>query len=152
MFFQDKSSSAPKGNSGFPLRGMGKIIDGLSTGIDIRYGCNVARIEYMPGGQGVSVHTTDGRVHIAGVALLTLPLGCLQARAIDFSPPLPAWKSAAINRLGCGAVNKVWLQPQPQLISAALLLPSHSVAPIPPILPPPIDGASVPQGFLGRVS
>ena len=35
------------------------------------------------------------------------PLGVLKARAVQFEPPLPQRKLDAIDRLGCGILNKV---------------------------------------------
>ncbi|GAB2246905.1 hypothetical protein Droror1_Dr00006787 [Drosera rotundifolia] len=39
--------------------------------------------------------------------LITVPLGCLKAESIKFTPPLPAWKHESIHRLGYGVLNKV---------------------------------------------
>lgn len=39
--------------------------------------------------------------------IVTVPLGCLKAGDISFQPPLPAWKAAAIEKLGFGNLNKV---------------------------------------------
>ena len=41
--------------------------------------------------------------------LVTVPLGVLKARSICFSPPLPSWKCAAVERLGFGPIEKVVL-------------------------------------------
>lgn len=55
---------------------------------------------------------------LADVALCTLPLGVLklaiapsseQLNTIQFVPPLPDWKTSAIQRLGFGNLNKVVL-------------------------------------------
>jgi len=50
----------------------------------------------------------------ADVVLITLPLGVLKEslrsngiNSIQFIPPLPEWKTAAVNRLGFGNLNKV---------------------------------------------
>ena len=40
-----------------------------------------------------------------------LPLGVLKAKTIKFSPPLPEWKRAAIDRLGFGPIEKVRAPP-----------------------------------------
>ena len=45
----------------------------------------------------------------ADAVLVTVPLGVLQAGALGFTPPLPAWKQGAIARLGFGLLNKVVL-------------------------------------------
>ena len=39
--------------------------------------------------------------------LVTLPLGVLKAASVQFHPPLPEWKTAAIQRMGFGNLNKV---------------------------------------------
>eukprot|EP01116_Phalansterium_solitarium_P021841 TRINITY_DN696_c0_g1_i2.p1 TRINITY_DN696_c0_g1~~TRINITY_DN696_c0_g1_i2.p1 ORF type:complete len:382 (-),score=111.94 TRINITY_DN696_c0_g1_i2:451-1596(-) len=45
----------------------------------------------------------------AAAAIVTVPLGVLKAGSITFSPPLPAPKTLAIERLGYGAIEKVVL-------------------------------------------
>ena len=47
-----------------------------------------------------------GEVFKGAAAIVTVPLGCLKADAINFQPPLPAWKGDAIAKLGYGALNK----------------------------------------------
>ena len=47
--------------------------------------------------------------------LCTIPLGVLKEPVgskshIEFNPPLPQWKRAAIDRLGFGNLNKVRIQ------------------------------------------
>ena len=39
--------------------------------------------------------------------IVTVPLGCLKAGDITFQPPLPPWKTEAIEKLGFGNLNKV---------------------------------------------
>ena len=54
---------------------------------------------------------TNHTVYKADAVLVTLPLGVLKASAppsaVAFNPPLPDWKSQAIQRLGFGNLNKV---------------------------------------------
>ena len=48
----------------------------------------------------------------ADAVLCSLPLGVLKQNsppAIHFNPPLPDWKSGAIERMGFGNLNKVWI-------------------------------------------
>ena len=40
-------------------------------------------------------------------AIMTVPLGVLQAQAIQFEPSLPPWKQEAVQALGYGNLNKV---------------------------------------------
>ncbi|CAN4093944.1 unnamed protein product [Withania somnifera] len=58
----------------------------------------------------VKVLTSNGREFSGDAVLLTVPLGCLKAEAIKFSPPLPYWKDLSIQRLGFGVLNKVVLE------------------------------------------
>ena len=69
---------------------------------------------------GVEVVTTHSRTNSnsttykADAVVITLPLGVLKEslrsngiNSIQFIPPLPEWKTAAVNRLGFGNLNKV---------------------------------------------
>jgi len=69
---------------------------------------------------GVEVVTTHSRTNTnsttykADAVIVTLPLGVLKEslrsngiNSIQFMPPLPEWKTAAMNRLGFGNLNKV---------------------------------------------
>ncbi|KAJ8538295.1 hypothetical protein K7X08_014835 [Anisodus acutangulus] len=58
----------------------------------------------------VKVSTSNGREFSGDAVLITVPLGCLKAEAIKFSPPLPNWKDLSIQRLGFGVLNKVVLE------------------------------------------
>ncbi|XP_046742851.1 lysine-specific histone demethylase 1A isoform X1 [Diprion similis] len=90
----------------------------LSEGLDIRLNTAVRAVRYGPNGVEVwaapsrSPHTAH-TVHKADAVLVTLPLGVLKASAqpsaVAFNPPLPDWKSQAIQRLGFGNLNKVVL-------------------------------------------
>ncbi|MGY4649355.1 FAD-dependent oxidoreductase [Mycobacterium sp. URHB0021] len=54
------------------------------------------------------VETSSGAVE-GGRVIVTVPLGVLKARTIDFDPPLPEAKRQAIERLGFGVLDKVVL-------------------------------------------
>ncbi len=58
--------------------------------------------------QGVTVQTQTDRFK-ADVAIVTLPLGVLKSGDVTFSPALPDSKQGAIDRIGFGTVNKVFL-------------------------------------------
>ncbi|XP_066993714.2 lysine-specific histone demethylase 1A [Anabrus simplex] len=95
----------------------------LSEGLDIKLNTAVRQIRYGP--HGVEIITTNSRNHgnaityKGDVVLCTLPLGVLKQstcannqgmpNTVTFSPPLPDWKIAAIQRLGFGNLNKVVL-------------------------------------------
>ena len=48
-----------------------------------------------------------GEVVHGQAAIVTVPLGVLQAQAIQFEPSLPSWKQEAVQALGYGNLNKV---------------------------------------------
>lgn len=88
----------------------------LSEGLDIRLNTAARAVRYGPNGVEVwaapsrSPHTNH-TVYKADAVLVTLPLGVLKTSAppsgVTFNPPLPDWKSQAIQRLGFGNLNKV---------------------------------------------
>ena len=75
---------------------------------DVRLGRRVTLIEHAA--DGVVVHTDQGTLE-ADWAIVTVPLGVLQNEDVEFDPPLPAGKRAAIDRLGMGTLDKVVPQP-----------------------------------------
>eukprot|EP01117_Protostelium_nocturnum_P000292 TRINITY_DN1035_c0_g1_i2.p1 TRINITY_DN1035_c0_g1~~TRINITY_DN1035_c0_g1_i2.p1 ORF type:complete len:408 (+),score=143.82 TRINITY_DN1035_c0_g1_i2:80-1303(+) len=68
----------------------------------------VEKIEYEKD-EGVTVYTNKG-VFQSQFVLCTFPLGILKERTVSFSPPLPAWKQDAIEKIGFGLLDKVVLQ------------------------------------------
>lgn len=96
----------PGGDALFP-GGYGQIIAGLARGLDVRLGHEVRRLVYGDG--GVRLATTRGEL-VAARAVITLPLGVLQAGAVAFEPALPAATRAAIAALGSGVLNKLYLR------------------------------------------
>lgn len=87
--------------------GYGELIVELAAGLDIRRGQRVEAIEY--GTSGVTVSTARTEYDGAHV-LVTVPLGVLKADDITFDPAIPRRKQAAINRLGVGTLNKLYLR------------------------------------------
>jgi len=58
----------------------------------------------------VRVHDASGGVYEAKLgAIVTVPLGVLKAGGIEFVPPLPHDKQAAIDKLAMGVLDKVFL-------------------------------------------
>ncbi|CAM4922171.1 unnamed protein product [Rotaria socialis] len=94
----------------FHETGFKAIIDYLTKDVksgDIRLEQVVTRISYNQ--ELAEVLTANGHVYQADFILLTVPLGVLKARKIEFSPPLPEWKLNAIDRLGYGILDKAIL-------------------------------------------
>ncbi|MFZ7089165.1 flavin monoamine oxidase family protein [Curtobacterium sp. RRHDQ10] len=91
----------------FPA-GYGQFAARFAEGLDVRLGQVVDRVERSP--DGVVVRTADGSERSAVQAVVTLPLGVLQAGSVTFAPPLPQPNQGAIDRLGMGVYDKVFLR------------------------------------------
>jgi monoamine oxidase len=87
--------------------GYDQIASVLAKGLDIRLEQPVQRISY--GADGVEVETTAGTFTGERV-IVTLPLGVLQKGVVNFDPPLPPAKQTAIDSLGMGLLNKLYLR------------------------------------------
>ena len=88
-------------------QGYGAITDYLADGLDIRLEWVVSEIEY--GAEGVTVYSTDGEELSADLAVVTLPVGVLRAKNVEFTPALPSEKVEALAGLGSGLLDKLWL-------------------------------------------
>ena len=106
----DAMGEYPGGDVLFP-NGYGAIVRGLAQGIDVRLGHAVTRIEVEASNVRVTARTNgaaaDFDVH---AVVVTLPLGVLKAGGVEFVPALPATKRAAIERLGMGVLDKIWMR------------------------------------------
>ncbi|KAM0712278.1 hypothetical protein Q7P37_011372 [Cladosporium fusiforme] len=87
----------------------------LPTKLDVRFDRVVESIHYNAHDEDddrdlvTKIVCTDGEVIHADEVVLTTPLGVLKSDTIDFDPPLPSWKTGAIDRMGFGLLNKVIL-------------------------------------------
>ena len=86
--------------------GYQEIAEYLAKDLTIYREIVIEGIEY--GDDGVSVYSSDGEFE-ADYVIVTVPLGVLKSGAIEFEPPLPQEKLAAINRVEMGNVNRVVL-------------------------------------------
>ncbi|MCV0429268.1 MAG: FAD-dependent oxidoreductase [Roseibium sp.] len=86
--------------------GYDRIASNLAAGLDIRLGTKVDTINYSV--RGISVQA-GGVAFDADFAICTLPLGVLKTGTPAFDPPLPAEKRRAIELLGMGVLNKIFL-------------------------------------------
>lgn len=88
--------------------GFGPLAEALATSLDVRLGVVVRAIDWrIP--QQVFVTTDDGVIEAESV-VVTVPIGVLKAGSIEFVPPLPDHKQAAIDRLGVGVLAKLILR------------------------------------------
>ncbi|KAI8469673.1 MAG: amine oxidase [Monoraphidium minutum] len=103
------------GGDMIPAAGFGAtLIEDLKAQITAKnvtvvLGAFVEEVEYSEE-EGVKVLTAAGAAYAADYAVVTLPLGVLQAKAVRFYPRLPREKAQAISRLGMGTLNKVMLE------------------------------------------
>ena len=87
-----------------PVGGYGALIDRLATGLDVRLGTKVSRVEH---GGAKAVVVTDRGTFEGDRAIVTLPLGVLRAGAVAFDPPLEDGHASAVERLVMGTEEKV---------------------------------------------
>jgi len=66
-------------------------------------------VQVRYGDDGVGLRFATGESLSVDRAILTVPLGVLQANTVEFDPALPAATLAAVDALGIGAVETVWL-------------------------------------------
>ena len=83
------------------------VLEELVDGFDVETGSIVERIDAT--GDGVTVTSSKGS-GTADAVIVTVPLGVLKAGAIEFVPPLDGERQGAIDRLGMGLLDKVYLQ------------------------------------------
>lgn len=88
--------------------GYRSLVAPLQEGLDVRLATPVTRVAHDAA--EVRVETAGGEVFAADRAIVTVPLGVLQAGSIAFAPGLPAAKLAAIGRLEMGSLEKVILR------------------------------------------
>jgi monoamine oxidase len=101
--FQDHDIAEDYGDHRI-LDGYDSYYNKLADGLDIRLNAVVTAIDWS---DGVTVTTADGQTYSGDHAVITLPLGVLQADVIAFTPDLPAVKQEAFAGLKMGPVMKM---------------------------------------------
>lgn len=96
----------PRGEDALPRGGYRRVMEQLATGLDLRLGQEVCKIEYGPTGVRV---TTAGAEFTADQCVVSLPLGVLQAGRVRFVPDLPTDKLAVLRRIAVGTLDKAIL-------------------------------------------
>lgn len=87
--------------------GYDALATSLARGLDVRLGHTVTAVAWSE--SGVRVTTASASFEAAEV-VVTVPLGVLKAGSIAFEPPLPEAVAGAIERVGMGTFDKVFLQ------------------------------------------
>ena len=98
--------------------GYSTVVETLGEGLCIHLNHVVTDVSYNTKSSGVldglsnnvRVSTSNGAEFVADAVLVTVPLGCLKAETVKFSPPLPQWKQSSVQRLGFGVLNKVVME------------------------------------------
>ncbi|KAK9271142.1 hypothetical protein L1049_026731 [Liquidambar formosana] len=98
--------------------GYSTVVESLGEGLQIHLNHVVTDISYSRQDfvvtddhcNKVKVCTSNGGEFSGDAVLVTVPLGCLKAETIKFTPPLPQWKHSSIQRLGFGVLNKVVME------------------------------------------
>ena len=88
--------------------GYGALPEALADGVDVRLGTEVTAVAHDR--TGVRLATAAAGELLADWAVVTVPLGVLQAGRPVFDPPLPRAHQQALSRLGMGLLDKVWLR------------------------------------------
>lgn len=89
------------------VNGFSPILEKMTECLDIVYNTQITSIEYK---DKVVVTSADGQTWTGDKVIVTLPLAILKSDAVKFSPPLPQNKYTAIQQLGTGNTEKVFLQ------------------------------------------
>ena len=87
--------------------GYDRLPEHLAAGLDIRYENIVSRVQWSAG--DVTVTTNHGTL-TADNAVVTVPVGVLQAKDFAIEPPLPQPNAGALARLRMNAFEKVFLR------------------------------------------
>lgn len=94
-----------------PEGGWWAILAPAARGLDVRLQHTASRVEY--GGHLVKVictYPSGEAAFSAPQVIVTLPAGVLKANVVEFVPPLPASKCAALQNIGVGVLNKLVLK------------------------------------------
>ncbi|KAK9700295.1 hypothetical protein RND81_08G230100 [Saponaria officinalis] len=78
--------------------------------LDNRLKLNTVVREIQHSRNGVTVYTEDGSTYEANYLILSVSIGVLQSRLISFQPPLPRWKTEAIDKCDVMVYTKIFLK------------------------------------------
>lgn len=104
LFALTKEYDSFRGGDRLFPSGFSQLIDRLSQRIDIKYGKIVARIKHS---SRHVIFETEQEAFEADAAVITLPLGVLKAKRVEFSPALPIYMQKSIDIIPIGSFNKI---------------------------------------------
>ncbi|MFI9557423.1 flavin monoamine oxidase family protein [Nonomuraea endophytica] len=88
--------------------GYDQLLTRLRGDVDVRTRAVVTTVRHRP--DGVTLTLGSGATVEAGHVVITVPIGVLKAGSITFDPVLPRRKREAIDALGAGLMDKLWLE------------------------------------------
>jgi monoamine oxidase len=88
--------------------GYGAVVDDDLRGLDVRLGTAVVSVDH--GGRRVELGLARGASLRCDRVVLTVPLGVLRSGGIRFRPRLPAGHRRAVEAVGMGLLDKIWLR------------------------------------------
>ena len=92
-------------------RGYASLLAPIAAGLFIELEQVVEHIAWSEDGDQINVQVRGNATPLTASAVIcTLPLGVLKSDAVTFEPSLPRQKQRAIERLGVGNTNRVWLR------------------------------------------
>ena len=102
----DEGDEFSGGDVIFP-NGYLEVLSVLVDGFDVSLGIIVESIDTA---DGTAIVDAGEESFTADTVLVTVPLGVLKSGSIEFTPPLGQDRQGAIDRLGMGLLDKVYLQ------------------------------------------
>ncbi|MFD3443171.1 FAD-dependent oxidoreductase [Microbacteriaceae bacterium 4G12] len=99
---------APPEELSLATGGYQSLVEDALQDIDVLAKSPVVHIRY--GEQGVGLRFGTGESLSVDRVIVTVPLGVLRAEVIEFDPALPAATLDAVEELGMGAIETVWLR------------------------------------------
>ncbi|MDX8346915.1 FAD-dependent oxidoreductase [Cognatiyoonia sp. IB215446] len=88
--------------------GYSQLFSGMTDGVALNLGAQVEQVNYNT--EGTTVQLSGGTELAFDAVIVTVPLGVLKSACIRFEPPLSGSKQSAIERLGMGVLDKVYLK------------------------------------------
>ncbi|WP_017589221.1 flavin monoamine oxidase family protein [Nocardiopsis ganjiahuensis] len=87
--------------------GYDRLVEQVRDGLPVRTGAVVTGVGH--GADGTVVRLRGGEEVRGDRCVVTLPLGVLKSGSVAFSPALPQEKRDAVDTLGAGLLDKLWL-------------------------------------------
>ncbi len=112
----------------FP-QGYSQILEALEGRYEVRLGMPVQRIASCQAGVCLTFGSSDEEASFEAV-VVSVPLGVLKRDQLKFDPPLPEDKRAAIQRMGMGTVDKLYLlfdEPFWDRDPSVIMVPEHGL-------------------------